>query len=262
MSWISLSATSLLDTQYGYSVPISMDLSVLHAHLSDLSWYSQVQLSKNMRSTGQIGSCAAPGQVEKYSSSSAISTYTPTSVLPPLVANTVPGVRPHLTMTAWSSSPDYDAIQQGVLHSLTTLLHLPTPVTSHHVAILCGYNISPRQVATLLTSHPTTLYDAGVDYYADGTPAYYQPGESDLTTQREEVIQWLTGQGGVLVTSSHLYNGLEADFVIFVTSDLSDDRGVRSSLLRAVGGLCVVTASEYVNKKEVSKQFTIHTFPA
>ena len=262
MSWISLSATSLLDTQYGYSVPISMDLSVLHAHLSDLSWYSQVQLSKNLRSTGQIGSCAAPGQVEKYSG---YSTYTPTSVLPPLVANTVPGVRPHLTMTAWSTSypADYDAIQQGVLHSLTTLLHLPTPVTSHHVAILCGNHISPRQVATLLTSHPTTLYDAGVEQYEyDGTPAYYQPGESDLTTQREQVIQWLTGQGGVLVTSSHLYNGLEADFVIFVTRNLSRDRGTRSNLLRAVGGLCVVADSDRVNKKAVKKYFIIHTFPA
>ena len=171
-----------------------------------------------------------------------------------------------MTMTAWSTSyplPDYDAIQQGVLHSLTTLLHLPTPVTSHHVAILCGKNISPRQVATLLTSHPTTLYDAGVEKYGyGGTPAYYQPGESDLTTQREEVIQWLTGQGGVLVTSSHLYNGLEADFVIFVTNNLSNDTGVRSNLLRAVGGLCVVTKSHNVKKEEVSKQFTIHSFPA
>ena len=70
------------------------------------------------------------------------------------------------------------------------------------------------------------------------------------------MTKWLTGPGGVLITHSHLYMGMEVGYAVYVAPDLND-RDTRSNILRAVGALCVVTSSGRVDKAAVRKNFDV-----
>ena len=156
-----------------------------------------------------IAASADPSDVEDYRTGEYGQGIT--TALPPLLASTIAGnLRPHIVM-AWHGTRrhrgiSYPAIARGIHHSLSTIFHLPTPVTKQHVAILVGSGISPRKVATFLNLSPYTLYSAGIEYYnTSGRPEYDQT--SATSTERDEVTKWLTGPGGVLITHSHRENG-------------------------------------------------------
>ena len=68
---------------------------------------------------------------------------------------------------------------------------------------------------------------------------------------------WLRGGGGMLVTHSRLFNGLECPVVIMLTSRPGDDQGIRSGLLRATAGLALICDSFYVKEKEMKKTFDV-----
>ena len=210
-----------------------------------------------------IAASADPQDVAKYSPGhmTGIYGFVMTSGLPPLIPSTIAGIlRPHVVMAPWAGNgiqPDYPAIARGIHHSLSTIFHLPTPVTRQHVAILVGHSISPRKMATCLNLSPlyTTLYSAGIEHYnIYGKPVYEKT--SPTSTQRDQVTKWLTGPGGVLITHSHLFMGMEVGYAVYVTEGL-DNKDIRSNILRAVGALCVVTNSGKVKKAVVRKNFSV-----
>ena len=138
------------------------------------------------------------------------------SVLPPAASSTVPGPRPHCVLPF---GQDADNVLMRVRHSLENILHL-----SEHV--------QENIVITMDSSdHMSAVHSAIVS--AGYSPCYlYQGGEGG--EQGDGLRHFLGGQGGILVTSQALFEGMEANTIVFIGVGLI---GVRSSMLRAVGKL-------------------------
>ena len=72
------------------------------------------------------------------------------------------------------------------------------------------------------------------------SPCYlYQGGEGG--EQGDGLRHFLGGQGGILVTSQALFEGMEANTIVYIGDGGS---WVRSSMLRAVGKLIFLPATE------------------
>ena len=251
----SISSSSLLESQGFHTSAPTVSLSDLKDHLSKrCPSYSRAELGACMRSSGSIAAAADPAAVEAASSRTTIPTV---SVIPPGSRSTVPGPPPRMVLTKWSDIPDYPTIQLSLAHCLTSLL--PSPLTGP-VAILCGADISPREVAQRLSSsqHPVTLYDGGVRHYdSDGSPSLYPAAER--RDQRGQLEVWLGGGAATLVTHNILFSGMEAATVIYVTGWPGAEPGARSGIMRATAGLLLVADSDAVEEEEASKMFNVIT---
>ena len=139
------------------------------------------------------------------------------SVLPPAASSTVPGPRPHCVLPAVGI--DRDNIIRRVRHSLQNILHL-------------SHQVQENIVITMYhTTHMSAVHSAIVS--AGYSPCYlYKGGEGG--EQGDGLRHFLGGQGGILVTSQALFEGMEADTIVFIGGGVY---GVRSSMLRAVGKL-------------------------
>ena len=160
----------------------------------------------------------------------------------------MPGSRPYCVLTHWASVPDYPAIERSLQHALAHLV----PPTSH-TAVLCSGIISPRQVAAAI---PTAiLYDGGVEEY-DGRGIPTLLASSERCDQRPGLERWLT-TGGTLVTHARMFRGMEAASVLYVTGSPGYGGGVRSSLMRAVASLVLITSNRRTNKEKLGETFEV-----
>ena len=249
MTWVSLSTSGLLDyTPDGDGT--SVTLSSLFDHLNQrCPSYMTRRLGLTMRSAGNISEAAHPDHFSGYRSS----TRTQVSVLPPATRSTVPGPRPICLLTRWgyNATPlrNCPAIQRSLKHVLTKVIS-----AKGHIAILCDYDISPREVAKNIAPVAFVLYDAGIDTYdVDGYPTLLP--EEERKDQRSDLEQWLCGSGGILITHSTLFNGMESPVVVVITQEPGGGTGGRSSFLRAVAALIVITDSNRVKKDQIQKRF-------
>ena len=149
---------------------------------------------------------------------------------------------------------DYPKMSLCLRHYLSSL---PPPLLRGHIAVLCGPDISPGSVAPLLSSHSPALYQAGVHHYGSysGRPVLLPAGQGG--GERGQVEAWLGGGGGMLVTHSRLFNGLECPVVIMLTRRPAEDPGSRSGLLRATAGLALICDGNFVKEKEMKKTFDV-----
>ena len=92
------------------------------------------------------------------------------------------------------------------------------------------------------------------DLYSD-RPVLLPAGQS--AGERGQVEAWLGGGGGMLVTHSRLFNGLESPVVIVVTQEPGNDQGSRSGMLRATAGLAVICDSRFTKEREMKKSFDV-----
>ena len=238
----------------GPAPPIGMDSLTSHLSLYCPS-YVLVELNKCMRSSGSIAAAAAPAAVKTYNTSLTSSALV--SVLAPGTGSTVPGPRSLCVLARWSGygfTIDYPTISRCLHHCLADLL--PPSLLQGHIVILCGQNICPRQVAGLLPSYSPTLYEGGVkqyDTYNSPTPL----PASQRTDQTAQLTQWLTGGGGLLVTHSAMFSGMECPGVIMIQQELGVQTGGRSGLLRAAAFLVVITDSATAQEEEIKTNFVI-----
>ena len=145
------------------------------------------------------------------------------SVLPPAASSTVPGPRPHCVLP---HSYDTDNIIRRVRHSLENILHLSQHVQENIVITMESY-LDMSAVHSAIVS-------------AGYSPCYlYQGGEGG--EQGDGLRHFLGGQGGILVTSQALFEGMEANTIVFIGDG---NYGVRSSMLRAVGKLIFLPTEE------------------
>jgi len=190
--------------------------------------------------------------------------------------NTVPGERPHCVVGHIRGfRPCMDNIAMCLEFALTQLLHLP--LSGHpakklppHIAILCGDKIRPREVwktINYLNIKPY-LYDGGVDHYSYATVEHYpsstDPANGDLSTiqQRADLVQWMEGPGGILVTHNRLFAGMEAPTVLLITKTLgTNETAVRSGMLRAMAKLVVISDIKDTNVETVEKHFDVIELP-
>ena len=250
-SRLSSAASSLRSSLTLPPVTVASLTSHLSLHAPD---FTPVHLGHCMRSSGAIAAAADPGAVQAYRGignrgGSSV------SVLPRGAASTVKGPRPQCLMTSWSGpTPDYPKMSLCLRHYLSSL---PPPLLRGHIAVLCSPLISPGRVAALLSSHSPALYQAGVDTYdpPSGRPVLLPAGQGG--GERGQVEAWLRGGGGMLVTHSRLFNGLECPVVIMLAGQPCDDPGSRSALLRATAGLALICNSNYVKEKELKKTFDV-----
>ena len=240
MAWVVISTSSLLDELHQAGSEVGQDdLEVLGRR----SGYKIFPLKNIMRNSALITKATSPenaygrGRVNIPKSISVGSSCT------------VSGTRP-----TW-----YNLYETGYGFSLNleVMANYVNDYLEHNkreqTVILCGLKISPRQVEPLLTSD-VTLYDAGVEKF-DGEFQKPQLYSADLTKQRKDLVNWINN-GGILLTHDKMFNGCEAETVVFLAHMWGDGVGqYRSGPTRAVSQLCLVTEGHGLdtgNSKEIN----------
>ena len=252
-SVIALRTTDLLDHKYtGKENASSVPLSTLHDHLEIYTPYNIVVMDKTMRTTSSIAKCAR--DTKKYSSDIFLSSVSVVSVLPLGECSTVPGPTPYCISSFWGSD-ELTAISNSLRYYLGTILQLSGTIKTR-IAIICDSNISPRQIVTGISPpYPVMVYTAGVESYTVNGVASLDPGDDyDSAKELEDITSWLHN-GGILLTLCELFSGMEANTVVWVTSDMGMNTHGRSSASRATNKMCVVTNCNVTKMEEVRRDF-------
>jgi len=280
-AYVSLKTTCLLDTIFApgpkstelREVGVSIDTEKLKTHIEKRTNYKVKVLSFRMRNASRIGR-AVVGNMQEYAVKKEGS-FPVACVLDPGKSNhTVPGERPHCVLGEIGfNNPRMENIAMCLNYTLTELLHLnrlPAGKLPPHIVILCGDSIPPREVwrtIDYLNIQPV-LYDGGVEAYKYATAHHYpipaDPSNDDFSPvkQKPNLLQWLEGEGGILVTHNRLFAGMEAPMVILITKTLgTNETAVRSGMLRAVAKLIVISHIRDAKISEIEKHFDVIEFP-
>ena len=282
-AYVSLKTTCLLDTIFAPGHK-SRAMREVGANISTqmLKDYIEVQtnckvkvLSQRMRNTSTIGK-AVVANMEDYALKHE-GTFPVACVLEAGNSDhTVPGERPHCVVGELQGyKPSMENIAMCLEYSLTELLHLPSsedPAEKMppHIAILCGDMIQPREVWRTIDYLNDTikphLYDGGVEYYSYAKAHHYSSAQHAVdpspAQQRADLIQWMEGSGGILVTHNRLFAGMEAPTVVLITKTLgTNETAVRSGMLRAVAKLVVISDRRDTNIEMVQKHFDVKELP-
>merc|ERR1719370_1950302 len=132
--------------------------------------------------------------------------------------------------------------------------------------------IQPREVWRTIDYLNDTikphLYDGGVEYYSYAKAHHYSSAQHAVDEdpspdqQRADLIQWMEGPGGILVTHNRLFAGMEAPTVVLITKTLgTNETAVRSGMLRAVAKLVVITDVRDAKIKAIEKHFDVIEIP-
>jgi len=273
-AYVSLKTTCLLDTVFATG-PKTKAMREAGANISTemLKDYIEGQtnckvkvLTQRMRNTSKIGK-AVVANMEDYALKHE-GNFPVACVLEAGNSNhTVPGERPRCVVGELRGyTPCMDNITMCLEFSLTQLLHLPLsedPAENlpPHIAILCGDEIRPREVWNTIDylNIKPCLYDGGVEKYSYATAHHYPVnGDHSTVQQRADLIQWMEGPGGILVTHNRLFAGMEAPIVVLITKTLgTNETAVRSGMLRAVAKLVVISDRRDTNIKMVEKHFDV-----
>ena len=111
------------------------------------------------------------------------------------------------------------------------------------------------------------LYDGGVEAYTYATAHHYpmdNPSDDEFSPvkQKANLLQWLEGKGGILVTHNRLFAGMEAPIVILITKTVgTNETAVRSGMLRAVAKLIVITDKTDSNVPNIKEHFDVTCMP-
>ena len=144
--------------------------------------------------------------------------------------HTIPGERPVFLQRTVGQNNQVNVINgiNGIAYSLqfalTELLHvdqIPAGKLAHHIVVLCAAKIPPEEVFKSIL-------------YLNIQPCLYEGRHNE-----PELVEWLNGPGGILVTRDILFQGMEAATVIYLSDGRS--RRYRNWLLRAVAKLIVVS---------------------
>ena len=125
--------------------------------------------------------------------------------------------------------------------------------------VICGSRVSPVKVTQHLASAglgQVQVYHGGVDSFAwSGKPREYL-NTCDDEEQEKVGRSWLDGEGGCLVTHSITFNGCEASRAVFISGG-AGDVGVRSAMLRGVGGFLLVGDKRLYKKEKMEGTFDV-----
>ena len=152
----------------------------------------------------------------------------------------------HCILSPWAGYADYDAI------------HSSLQTAPEKVVILCDRGIVPSHVVggvtEIMDPGAVYLYTGGVEEY--GYSGHTPHSACNPAQERTDAEAWLS-QGGVLVTHGALFSGLECTTVIWLTRNMGSSSLVRSSIMRAVARLVVITQSGYLVEEIIKKHFTV-----
>ena len=276
-AFVSLKTTCDLDTGHKSMGMRKIGMGVTHQmlkdHIESRTTCKVKVLNLRMRNTSKMGN-AAVANMEKYQIKNE-GGFPVACILD--VGNsehTVPGERPDCVVAPIGfNKPNMQNIAMCLEFSLTQLLHLDSVAAgklSPHIVILCGDGIPPREVwktIDYLNIQPV-LYDGGVEAYRYATAHHYpiqeNPSNDEFSTvkQKANLLQWLEGTGGILVTHNRLFAGMEAPTVILITKTIgTNETAVRSGMLRAVAKLIVITDTTDANVTNIEEHFDVTHMP-
>ena len=125
--------------------------------------------------------------------------------------------------------------------------------------VLTGGSVSPVEMTQHLASAglgQVQVYHGGVDSFdRSGKPVEYL-NTCDDEEQEKVGRSWLDGEGGCLVTHNPIFNGCETSRAV-VISWYTHDVGLRSAMLRGVGGLLLVGNNHTYMKKKMEGTFDV-----
>ena len=159
-----------------------------------------------------------------------------------------------MIMSPWTSDVDYSSIEAGVYRAMDILGY------TTNTAIICDSGIEPSVVFNMVKkNYPAHLYTGGVQKYMYyGKPSYSDLPSDVYSQERDGALTWLQ-QGGIIVTHTRLFVGMESDNIIWVTRLMGGRVVARSNVMRAVSRLVIVTNSDTVKTDAVKKYFTLET---
>ena len=256
MIWIVPSATSLVDkSDTGDKNTINKEQ---FQELLTLVNIQHVNLTKIFRNSESIAQIVPAGRTKKYSSQKDSDEMTPTAI-DGGECSTIVGSRPTAVVFSRSDAYNYKLYADIIVKYINK--HIGDISDNTRIVILCDRYIEPRQLLSQLTSNHQTseclskcggrvkYYDGGVRKFdTDGNPTY-----DDDTTNVDtgDVESWIH-EGGLLLTHDRLFNGCEADLVIFVSAVWGggNNPNIRSGVTRAVADVCVLMSDSVTTDVE------------
>ena len=249
MIWIVPSATNLVDrSDVGSKNTINKEQ---FKELLSLVNIQHVNLTKIFRNSQSIAQIVPAGRTKKYSSDKGSDEMTPTAI-PGGECSTIVGSRPTAVLYSRSDKYNYELYADIIVMYINR--HIGDISDNTRIVILCDMVIEPRQLLLQLTSNHQTsecwskcggrvkYYDGGVSKFdGDGNPTH-----NDDTTDVDtgDVESWIH-EGGLLLTHDRLFNGCEADLVIFVSQGWgANNTNIRSGVTRAVADVCVLMSDD------------------
>ena len=168
------------------------------------------------------------------------------SALPMPTTSTVPGRLPHMIL--YSFNEDVSTLMTSILCATDHILHINPQeeqlviLIGNGIDLYKGDNHLIEQLKSVYPENCLAVYDAGVrEYDSYKKPVRYELSEEESKIQEDNVRDWLRGdRKGILVTHNHLFAGLEAPSVVYITRAIDDRYEERSALMRAVGRLVII----------------------
>ena len=278
-AYVSLKTTCLLDTVVHKGIKTGRILkdttnitqTMLQDHIERKTSFKVKVFTLRMRNTSKIGKAVLADMDEYAVRKRNKGNFPAARILDPGNSNiTVPGERPWCVLGEIGfDEPKMEIISICLKHSLVKVLHIDEVAPGNrppHIAVICGDRIPPRKVWETIDylNFKPCLYDGGVEKYKEGSVCLYpnpeNPAEADhpLEEQQANLVQWLEGPGGILVTHNRLFAGMEAPIVIFITRTLgSEETAIRSGFLRAVAKLVVISSAQNARIKKVKQTFDV-----
>ena len=241
MTLAAMSSSHLLDT-HTHSVGVSQKK---FDKMIRRTGFSAVRLSNIMRSSQNIAAATSTASVNLTRDK----TFKIENTILPGSSSTVPGTRPRAMLYNHTKYANHNKLAGFVSQNLTTL---PSGIK---IAVLCGRDISAREISDLLSSE-VSCYDGGVEMFSYfNIPKYREAGAG--VGGEAELCQWLKADHGVLVTDELQFRGCEADAIICVTQFWGNNSAIRSPVTRAVAHLCLITIDYNLNVPEMKKYWEV-----
>ena len=250
MVWIVPSSTNLVDiSDFASKNMINREQ---FAELMQTVDIKHVNLNKIFRNTMNISNIVPAGQTKKYSSVDRDET----TAIDGGQCSTIVGSRPTAVLLSGSDQYNYKLYSDIIVKYINNNIG-GISVTATRIAILCDKLLEPKQLMTELFTKLGGIkyYDGGVKKFdGDGIPTY----DDTNVCYTGDLESWILN-GGLLLTHDILFNGAEADTVIFVSSNWGGmTTNIRSGVTRAVSHFCLVcNVAVTTNVEKFSQSFNV-----
>ena len=264
MIWIVPSATSLVDkSDTGNKNTINKEQ---FKELLSLVNIQHVNLTKIFRNSESIAQIVPAGHYKKYSSAQDSDEMTPTAI-DGGECSTIVGSRPTAVVYSRSDKHNHKLYADIIVKYINK--HIGDITDNTRIVILCDAFIEPRQLLLQLTSNHQTseclskcggrvkYYDGGVRKFDSECNPTYNDDTTDVDTG--DVESWIH-EGGLLLTHDRLFNGCEADLVIFVSYGwgAGNTTNIRSGVTRAVADVCVLMSDDgHIDVEKLKQTFNV-----
>ena len=182
----------------------------------------------------------------------------------PGISSTVPGMRPKAIIynASFNLYVNYRILASYVVKYLTDMKILDPVQTDPmkrlnkqvKVAVITALNMSAEKLSKRLGETVPVI-----PFYVDKDKEACNGSNENEVISDTNIISWIQGHSGILVTNETHFRGCEADVVIWVSTYLGGEGGVsaRSGITRGIAHLCVIAGSQQLDMENLGRYFDI-----